>query len=163
MVERSDRGMFGSLVVFPGGASDEGESDPRLTGLRELHEETGLDIDRVDSLVLISRWVTPAIAPKRFDTMFYLLEVPPDVDAVVDGVELVGHAWVTPEEALGLAEAGTWAMILPTLSHLRWLARRSSIADAVSSASGTTGETVIEPTRLQDGTLLPIHRPVADR
>jgi len=159
MVERNSHGMFGNLVVFPGGVADKDDGGPRHTALRELEEETGIHVDDPGSLVLISRWVTPRIAPQRFDTMFYLLQMEDPLEVVIDGVELVDHAWVTPEEALGLAEAGTWAMILPTLSHLRWLSRRASIPDAMSAAVGTSGETVIEPIRLEDGTLLPIHRP----
>lgn len=159
MVERNSHGMFANLVVFPGGTSEVEDGDLRHTALRELREETGVDVDDVDRLTLVSRWVTPSVAPERFDTIFYLLELASSVEAVVDGREVVGHAWVTPEEALGLARTGTWAMILPTLSHLRWLNRRSSISEALFSARGADGQTLVEPRYLDDGTWLPIHRP----
>ncbi len=163
MVQRNDRGMFGNLMVFPGGVVDETDIDLRHTALRELREETGIDAGPPTGLVLISRWVTPAIAPQRFDTMFYLVEGPEGIEASVDGVELVAHAWATPAEALGLASDGTWAMILPTMSHLRWLSRRTSIEDAFTAARGTDGETVVEPSRLDDGTLLPLYRSADER
>lgn len=159
MVERNARGMFASLFVFPGGTVEEGDADLRHTALRELAEETGLEIDDVDRLTLVSRWLTPRFAPKRFDTMFYLLDLSEAGEVEVDGSEVVSYAWVTPAEALGLASDGTWGMILPTLSHLRWLARRTSIADAFSSAEGADGSTLIEPSRTDDGSLFPIHFP----
>lgn len=158
MVERNSAGMFGSLVVFPGGVTDESDDDLRHTAFRELHEETGIAVDQPDSLVLVSRWVTPSKAPQRFDTSFFLLEVGPETEASVDGVELIGASWATPEEALARAGSGTWSMILPTVAHLRWLSRRESIGDAFAAARGADGQTVIEPTVLDDGTLLPLHR-----
>lgn len=192
MVERGSGGVFEHLVVFPGGVVDtedgEGGTDGghRRAALRELAEETGLLAldegvrampddtapgDRVeahrsrlalDSLVLVSRWVTPEMAPARFDTWFYLLAVngPPEVR--INTGELRGHAWVTPEEALRRFETGSWSMILPTITHLRWLSRRVSIPDALAAASGADGRTLIRPILAPDGSLLPVHLPAED-
>lgn len=159
MVTRNARGMFGNMVVFPGGAVDREDSDPRHAALRELAEETGIESDDVDSLIMVSRWVTPDFAPQRFDTYFYLAEVEDPPEVVIDGSEIVDHAWVTPEEALSRANEGEWRMILPTLTHLRWLARRKSVEEAFDSAKGADGRTLIEPRLMDDGSLLPIYMP----
>ncbi len=165
-------------------AADE-DAALRVAVLRELAEETGLLVlsdrtiasdgrvgpslladlmekgDRlsVDSLTLISRWLTPASMPYRFDTWFYLLVVDDPPEVVVDGVEVTGHSWTTPGAALDRARAGDWQMILPTLSHLRWLERRHSIEDALGSASGADGRTLISPVVMTDGSLVPVHLP----
>lgn len=166
-------------------AGRHGDSADRAAALRELAEETGLLAVRsgmirapglreahlyrwlsgrdlsldVDSLVLVSRWVTPEMMPYRFDTRFYLLgaEHPPEVD--LDHDELVEHSWCTPDSALARVGLGEWQMILPTLAHLRWLARRSTIAEALASAYGADGRTLISPRVLEDGSLVPIHLP----
>jgi 8-oxo-dGTP pyrophosphatase MutT (NUDIX family) len=203
MVERSSRGMFGGLTVFPGGTVDDADRaysssdrvaaddlDHRLAALRELCEETGLlatggglvtgpggiegpDLLRwlagkgsaldTGALTMVSRWVTPEDAAQRFDTRFYLLPASGATEATVNSPELVGCAWVTPQEALARLESGTWRMILPTIAHLRWLARRSSIGDAVASADGADGRTLIRPRRVEDGSLVPIHLPGGQR
>ncbi|MGB7859114.1 MAG: NUDIX hydrolase [Acidimicrobiia bacterium] len=165
-----------------------GESDDQLyrrAALRELAEETGLAAvgtgviafppardeelylaikqsnQRLagESLVLVSRWVTPELAPRRFDTWFYLLEAGMTPRIQLDSDELVGFAWVTPAEALRRYDEGEWQMILPTLAHLRWLRRRASIEDAMTAAQGADGRTLIEPRRMEDGSILPIHLP----
>ena len=180
-VDDVDRSDLARSVVAGSGADHEF----RCAGLRELAEETGLaattegvveaeaardaDVYRDleergltfdgESLVLVSRWVTPEMAPRRFDTMFYLLAAESTPDVRIDTDELTGFAWVTPAEALRRSDSGEWTMMLPTLAHLRWLTRRSSIADAVASARGADGRTSIEPRRLDDGSLVPIHVP----
>jgi len=180
-VDAIDRSELARSVVS-------GEHDDhafRSAALRELAEETGLaatgdgvvaafperdesllrammDSGRTfagDSLVLVSRWVTPQAAPRRFDTFFYLLAATTTPDVRLDEDELVDHAWVTPDEALRRYEDDEWMMITPTLAHLRWLQRRSSIADALASADGADGRTLIQPRRMEDGSIVPIHLP----
>ncbi len=181
--------VFPGGTVDPVDRSHTGETGEdgaaRAAALRELAEETGLlsilgslvrapglrdaDLYRwlageglsldVASLVLVSRWVTPEVMPHRFDTRFYLLAADETPEVVVDHGELVEHAWVTPETALDNGDSGRWNMILPTLAHLRWLSKRASIDDAVSSAQGADGRTLVSPRVLEDGSLLPIHLP----
>jgi 8-oxo-dGTP pyrophosphatase MutT (NUDIX family) len=112
-----------------------------------------------DDLVLVSRWVTPEAAPRRFDTRFYVARCVGAPEIEIDADELIWHAWVTPEIALERHDSGEWAMFQPTLSHLRWLLRWSSIEDAIRSAEGADGRTLILPRKVEDGSLLPIHMP----
>lgn len=112
-----------------------------------------------EALVLVSRWVTPEFAPRRFDTWFYVAACPDPPEVEIDREELVGHEWVTPETALAKHETGEWSLIRPTLAHLQWLRRWSSVDEALRSASGADGRTLIIPRTVEDGSLLPIHMP----
>lgn len=169
----------------PDGLSRWDELAHRRAAIRELAEETGIlvtdlgtrrapdakgsgfyetlrawDVQpAVSSLTLVSRWVTPELAPRRFDTRFYLVTCDDSPGVVLDTDELIGYDWVDPKEALQRYETGTMNMILPTLAHLRWLSRRSSIQDALESASGADGRTLIRPERMEDGSILPVHLP----
>lgn len=154
--------MFGNLHVFPGGTQDPDDSELRVTAVRELAEETGVIVEDQSRLALVSRWITPKAAPQRFDTLFFAVEVDRATPVTVDQVEVVSAAWATPDLALSKGENGEWSMILPTLSHLRWLSRRDSIAEVFAAADGTDGGTVIEPIRFDDGRLLPILGPALE-
>ena len=161
------------------------DHESRAAALRELAEEVGLALTGEgvvaapdlrgeelyasfdgngssldgERLVLISRWVTPISAPVRFDTRFYLAVVEETPPIRLDSDELVGHMWAAPQQALSMYERGDLALILPTLTHLRWLTRRSNAADVLASADGADGRTLIEPKLMEDGSMVPIHLP----
>ena len=169
----------------PEGLSVTDDQSHRLAGIRELAEEAGILLTdkgaiaapslkgpalygwAVDNghvlagadLTLVSRWVTPEVSPRRFDTRFYLTACEEAPDVVIDGEELIGHMWVRPEKALSSHAAGEMNMILPTLAHLRWLARRSTSKEAVASALGADGRTLIRPEVREDGSIVPVHLP----
>ncbi len=132
-------------------------------GLRDAAFYEWLDIQGVspgiDRLVLVSRWVTPDFAPRRFDTRFYVVACtdPPEVE--IDTDELVGHEWVAPEAALERQREGTWSMMQPTISHLRWLSRHDSVDDALGSARGADDRTLAIPRVDEDGSMLSINMP----
>jgi 8-oxo-dGTP pyrophosphatase MutT (NUDIX family) len=158
----------------------------RVAALRELAEETGIALTeagmvqarpgrglallrslkdaglRLDgsALTLVSRWVTPEFAPKRFDTRFFLVRADDAPEVRLDPLELVDHMWVTPSSALRRHGDGEFEMFLPTVAHLRWLERRSKVDDAVSSAAGAEGRSLIQPRRMEDGSIVPIHMPM---
>ena len=157
----------------------------RVAALRELAEETGLalTIDGVASapdgrgedllstmhasgirldasaLTLVSRWVTPEGAPTRYDTRFYLAPSRDTPEVRIDRDELVEHMWVAPGDALAMHADGRLEMFLPTVAHLRWLERRSTVDVAVAAAHGADGRSLVEPRRMEDGSLVPIHLP----
>ena len=157
----------------------------RRAALRELAEETGILLTTdgvlsapglkesalyrwmaekglsaaVDDLTMVSRWVTPSGAPRRFDTRFYLVGCEHAPEVVIDTDELVAHQWIDPVVAIEGNAAGEFEMMLPTIAHLRWLSRWNSIADAVASATGADGRTAIRPSRAEDGSFIPVHIP----
>ncbi|MFP6578519.1 MAG: NUDIX hydrolase [Myxococcota bacterium] len=108
--------------VFPGGKVDDGDRraqdsdaiDPaRRAALRELVEEASLSL-APDSLQVFSRWITPAISPKRFDTWFFLADVEGDPEIRVDGSEIARHRWIRPAEALAERARGELNLAPPT-------------------------------------------------
>jgi 8-oxo-dGTP pyrophosphatase MutT (NUDIX family) len=115
--------MPGSFV-FPGGAADPGEDDPRVTAARELAEEANVRVDP-GSLHYFAHWITPSIERKRFSARFFLGRLPEGQEPRFDEQETVDQVWVTPEE--GLARAGELRLPPPqvrTLWELREPAAR---------------------------------------
>ncbi len=180
-VEPEDESPLARGVV----SGDHPDITLRTAALREFAEETGIALTTTGArtspagrglalfqamdearmvldatgLTLVSRWVTPEYAPKRFDTRFYLARAvdPPPVRVDVD--ELEEHYWVTPNEALERHHAGEWDMFLPTVAHLRWLGLRVDVAEALASASGADGRSLIQPREMEDGSIVPVHMP----
>lgn len=85
----------------------------------ELDENLG---DALERLVLTARWITPAGVPKRFDTWFFLAEVPDEAGGTPDDSEGLELAWLTPAEALRRHGEGALSMVFPTIRTLEELA-----------------------------------------
>lgn len=72
-------------AAFPGGAVDAGDSGPVATALREAHEETGVDLTRLQPLVTMEKTF---IAPSGFSVVPVLAYSPdPGPVGVVDHAE----------------------------------------------------------------------------
>jgi 8-oxo-dGTP pyrophosphatase MutT (NUDIX family) len=126
LVQRNPEQRFmGGAWVFPGGAVDTGEGDGdaahRLAAVREVEEEAGVRLSDPDSLVKFSRWITPAMVKIRFDTHFFLAEMPDDQDVAIDGRECVDFRWSTPQDALDAHRRGELLLVFPTIKHLEQL------------------------------------------
>jgi len=137
--------FMGGAWVFPGGAVDahEGEGDEahRLAAVREAEEETGIRLPDPAALVKFSRWITPPEVAIRFDTHFFLAELPPGQDAEPDGHECVAVRWFTPRAALEAGERGEILLVFPTIKHLEQLARFASARELLDWAA----DRVVEP------------------
>ena len=139
LVQRNAQLAFhGGAWVFPGGrldASDyaEGGGDvvmaARYAAVREAREEAGIVVSP-DQLVLLSRWVTPEIVPKRFDTWFFV--GPAGTEAVqVDGGEIHAHCWMSPAGAIAAQRAGDLDLPPPTFVTLNQLAGLGTLEDTM--------------------------------
>jgi 8-oxo-dGTP pyrophosphatase MutT (NUDIX family) len=114
LAKRSSKLAFhGGAWVFPGGRIDpedyDGDADDVFTAAqraaaREAREEAGLHVDPA-SLVHVSNWTTPDIAPKRFATWFFAGRAA-EGDEVADGTETEALQWFSPHAALAAREAG---------------------------------------------------------
>ena len=129
LVQRTPKARFmGGVWVFPGGAVDaqEGDGDEahRAAAIRELREEAAIDVPDPASLIKFSRWITPKEVQIRFDTHFFLAEMPAGQEPRIDGEECVDLGWFTPAQALEAYEA----------RRSRSCSRRSS----TSSSSGSS-------------------------
>ncbi len=105
--------------VFPGGLVDKGET-PHDAAIRELHEETKLDITLLTAPVIT---VDPTLRRIEFTYKAELANgVTPD-DCTIDFVEIVDAKWFRPEElpsidheydglAIAMAQAGDSSQLL---------------------------------------------------
>ena len=100
---------------------------------REALLRLGLRPD-LRALTLFSRWMTPAILPKRFDTFFYLAVCPAGQLASSDGSETVAAEWITPAQAIEEAAQGRLHIVFPTRMNLRRLAESQSVEAAILAA-----------------------------
>src|SRR5215831_18353685 len=105
--------------AFPGGKLDSGE-DAKVCAVRELFEETGVRIDP-QSLIDVGRWLTPAFAPRRFDTCFFLAKCPIGEAARVITTEHDIGEWIRPADAVDRWMEGRILMAPPVLHALRCL------------------------------------------
>jgi len=104
--------------------------------VRELSEEAGIVLDDPEALVEFSRWITPAEVTVRFDTRFFLAELPDGQEPKVDGEECVEEGWFTPQGALDAYGRKEIELVFPTIKHLEQLGAFSSVAELLSYASG---------------------------
>ena len=86
-----------------------------------------------DELHYFSHWITPEVAPRRFDTRFFVARMPPEQEASHAPGETVGGEWVSPRLALERGDSGDWALIMPTIISLQSLARYPSVATLVAA------------------------------
>lgn len=160
VVEEGDSDDRWGDVIRSGASLERGERAHRIAGIRETYEETGLVLTSsvpivagrirsetplldallevgatldLDALVPFGHWITAPSMPKRFDTRFYLCAAPLQ-QPVVDGTELVSHAWRRPATVLAEAASGRESMLFPTVSNLMRLDQGASIAEVVRAA-----------------------------
>lgn len=88
----------------------------------------------LDKLYPFAHWITPEVAPKRFDTRFYVCLAPANHEAVCDGMETVSLEWITPQAALASAEAGGRIIEFPTRMNLKRLTESANPAAAIEAA-----------------------------
>lgn len=141
LVKRTPKARFmGGVWVFPGGAVDAGEGDGdgahRAAAVRELQEEAAISLDDPGALVKFSRWITPAQVQIRFDTHFFLAELPPGQMPRVDGEECVDMGWFSPDAALEAFRAKEIVLVFPTIKHLEQLGEFATVAELLAYAHG---------------------------
>jgi 8-oxo-dGTP pyrophosphatase MutT (NUDIX family) len=106
--------------------SDDWEADrhallDRSVSLAELLSRRGLVL-RADLLRPWSRWITPIMEPRRFDTRFFAAALPAGQRTRDVGGEASAVAWVEPGEALAAGRRGELALMPPTMVSLTELA-----------------------------------------
>jgi 8-oxo-dGTP pyrophosphatase MutT (NUDIX family) len=139
LVKRTEKARFmGGVWVFPGGAVDEddGDSAHRTAAVRELSEEAAIEIGDPRTLVEFSRWITPAEVAIRFDTRFFLAELPDGQEPRIDGEECVDQGWFTPQGALDAYERKEIELVFPTIKHLEQLGAFARVTELLGYATG---------------------------
>jgi len=87
-----------------------------------------------DQLAYLSRWITQAGRPRRFDTRFFVARAPLRQKSEHDGAELLHHVWLIPEEALARHARGELNLLYPTIKTLQALARFKTVDEALAYA-----------------------------
>jgi 8-oxo-dGTP pyrophosphatase MutT (NUDIX family) len=127
--------------VFPGGKvepadrigqPESAQDSARRTAVRETREETGLELSG-PGLIPISRWITPEVAPKRFDTWFFLSRLERNQEVRVDGAEIRSHRWMQPRSALDAHRHGEIRLAPPTFVTVSWLTEHTEAEAALES------------------------------
>jgi 8-oxo-dGTP pyrophosphatase MutT (NUDIX family) len=163
LVRRTPQARFmGGVWVFPGGAVDahEGDGDEahRAAALRELREEAAIAIADPAALVKFSRWITPEEVQIRFDTHFFLAELPPGQEPAIDGQECVDLGWFAPRAALDAYGQGELELVFPTIKHLEQLSDFASVEALMAYARGRDVQPV-QPRVLLEGEIARIVLP----
>jgi glyoxylase-like metal-dependent hydrolase (beta-lactamase superfamily II)/8-oxo-dGTP pyrophosphatase MutT (NUDIX family) len=139
----------GVLLAHVGAEGDlEGDRQRLLDSPGSFPEvAAGLDLRlRTDLLVPLSRWVTPPVLDRRFDTRFLVASAPEGADVSLVGNEVVAHEWHRPIDALESMASGQLGMWLPTSTTLTQLLYVTSVEEVRKRmAPGRLGRVVVEP------------------
>jgi 8-oxo-dGTP pyrophosphatase MutT (NUDIX family) len=111
--------------------SDEWETDRQAlldhsVSLAELLARRGLVL-RADLLRPWSRWITPVMEPRRFDTRFFAAALPAGQRTRDVGGEASAVAWIQPAEALAAGRRGELALMPPTMVSLTELSAAGAL------------------------------------
>jgi recombination protein RecT len=103
--------------------------------------DTSID---ASAFTYFSRWITPAVEPKRFDARFFIARGPAEQLAQADAYETEDGRWISPRHALKQYAAGEFALVFPTIKHLERLADYSNV-DALIRFSKTKAIITVMP------------------
>jgi glyoxylase-like metal-dependent hydrolase (beta-lactamase superfamily II)/ADP-ribose pyrophosphatase YjhB (NUDIX family) len=151
--------MFqGGFHAFPGGQLDPDE-DAKICAARELFEETGARVDP-GTFIDVGRWLTPAFAPRRFDTCFFLAKCPPGEQPHVATAEHDFGEWIRPADAVSRWMEGQILMAPPVFHALRCLSDGlDGIEERMKANPWANGEPIPEIEMRPGIVLVPLRTP----
>ena len=88
---------------------------------------------RADLLRPWSRWITPAVEPRRFDARFFAAALPEGQRTRDVGGEAAAVQWITPADALEAGRAGQIQLWLPTAMTLAELAEHADVGAVLAA------------------------------
>ena len=89
-----------------------------------------------DRLFYFAHWITPEIAPIRFDTRFFVAVAPPEQKAMHDALETTDSKWISPQQVLERHREGRLNVPFPTYCNVKALAQFSGIEEVIASCRG---------------------------
>ncbi|MGH7463950.1 MAG: NUDIX hydrolase [Longimicrobiales bacterium] len=122
-------------------------------------DATLLDVMRAEDLrpdisrmVYCSHWITPVAEPRRYDTRFFLAELPEGCTATIDEREMSDAVWLTADEALVRFGQGTLPMVFPTVKTIQLLQPYESVDQMLAAFRGADVPAVLPRlVRTKDG------------
>jgi hypothetical protein len=81
----------------------------------------------ISRMVYCSHWITPVAEPKRYDTRFFLAELPAGCAATIDEREMSDARWLTADTALAEFQRGALPMVFPTVKTIQMLQPYESV------------------------------------
>lgn len=145
-------GFMASAWVFPGGRVDVADAEAPATGgdlervprafwaaaARELEEEAGVSLRAeggwsFGGMRVWSHWLTPEVEPRRYDTWFFVAELPEGQVAVADGQEAAQGGWFRPRAAMEASARGELPLAPPTLRTLAELVGFPTVASVLAA------------------------------
>ncbi|MEW6129692.1 MAG: MBL fold metallo-hydrolase [Acidobacteriota bacterium] len=100
---------------------------------KEILEEDELEIDGA-SLIDAGRWVTPPMAPRRFDTCFFYTWLEDQQEPEIIVGELAEGEWIRPHEAHAMWKRGEVMFASPMLHIITTLAEHGHQPETLNSA-----------------------------
>lgn len=100
--------------------------------LAQLLEHAQLTLDPA-AIVYIAHWITPVAEPRRYDTRFFLGQIPAELEVRPDPREMTDALWLSPRQALDRFEMGTLPMVFPTVKTLQRLKPFASAGAALDA------------------------------
>jgi 8-oxo-dGTP pyrophosphatase MutT (NUDIX family) len=110
-------------------------------------ERLRLALDRIH---YFAHWITPELSPRRYDTRFFVAAAPDGQAMAHAPGELIGQAWVRPEDALERHRRGEFDLILPTIRNLQAIGRYDRAADLFEAAASLTDIPTVMPRMVPD-------------
>lgn len=127
-------------------------------GLLDICRQEDLHLDVAD-VHFVSHWITPELAPRRYDTRFFVAAAPPGQVARHDEGETIDTLWVRPGDALARGEIGEVELLPPTLANLRNLVTHPTAESALAWARTVTDVVTVLPIVLVEDGQVVILRP----
>ena len=84
-------------------------------------------------MVYCAHWITPTAEPRRYDTRFFLAELPHGAQVTIDEREMSDMVWVTAADALDRFRKGTLPMVFPTVKTIQRLASYVSVNEMIEA------------------------------
>jgi len=127
-------------------------SNPNL--FSRLLEERNV-IPHISTLHPWSRWITPVVESRRYDTLFYIAPLPMHFDPPPASADsLIGEAentvWYSPSEALHASRTGKILLAPPTAYVLEELSNLRHICDVVRAAPNRSFLPILPQIHIQD-------------
>lgn len=145
-----------------GAACADASADPTLAHWREAllaGDAALLDVltsaqlrPDISRMVYCSHWITPVAEPKRYDTRFFLAELPEGCAATIDEREMSAAVWLTAGDALHRFRRGDLPMVFPTVKTIQLLEPFTSVDEMLAAFRGAAVPAVLPRlVRTRDG------------